>query len=1177
MVQFVHLHNHSEYSLLDGAARIKNLVAKSVELGMPAVAVTDHGNMFGVLKLYEECKKVTKEREAQGLPGIHPVIGCEFYVAPRSRFLKEGKEDKSAYHLILLAENQQGYRNLCKLNAIAYLEGYYYKPRIDHEVLKQYSEGLICLSACLAGEVIQALIEGDTKAAYDVASEYLEIFGRDNYFIELQDHGLEEQRLTNPMLIKLAHDLNIGLVCTNDCHYVNREDAEIQDMLLCVQTGRLRNDPTRMRFPNDEFYLKSPEEMQRLFGETPEALSNTVDIAMRCHVNLDKHDQVDLPVVTVPEGYDLESYLRYLCEEGLKKRYPNVTPELRERFEYELGIINHMRFPGYFLVVWDLINFCHENGIRVGPGRGSAAGSVIAYCLGITNIDPIRYNLIFERFLNPERVSMPDIDTDFCVVRRGEVIDYLVEKYGAENVGQIVTFGTMKSKLVVRDVGRALDMPIPEVNAIAKLIPNDLKMTLPKALQESQELKQMYDSDERVKELLDLSMKLEGMPRHTGTHAAGVVISPAPVTDYMPCFKVGENILTTQFEKEQVEEQGLVKMDILGLRTLTVIGDALDNIKKSQGIDIDIDHIPLDDKDTYDMLCNGDTGGVFQLEGDGMRTYLKALHPERIEDLIAMVALYRPGPLEGGMVTDFIKRKHGETKVEYPHPMLKPVLEETYGVMVYQEQIMQVASTMAGFTLGQADELRRAMGKKKAEVLAAKRKDFLEGSRKNGVDEKTANEVFDLMQFFSGYGFNKSHSAAYGVVTYQTAWLRCHYGAEYMAAMLTSFMENADKVTTYIEECRKTGLEILPPDINLSYTNFSVSDGKIRFGLAAIKGVGREVIDQVIAEREKNGKFTSLTDLCSRININKRILEGFIRSGALDSLGGKRSQYLAVYEQALEMGRRYAEQQASSQLSLFDFGVKQEKLMEIELPQIAELDQMELLHMEKESIGFYVSGHPLDQYTEKLKPIVNHRISEIPNLADRTFMRVAGLVTQNQNRLTKKGDSMSIFSLEDKTSAVRCVVFPKAFADCRSAISEGTPVLVNGRLQVEDEGRYSIIVDSVYALENMDFLDVPKGQEAPKPKAEKGGNSQYPRRRKESAADNKPHAIVYVRVPDSSHLADIRRLATDRAGMLEVVPYYTDIQRYQRGLGIQVDSEAVDMYKMQFGENNVVVRVAKQQ
>ncbi len=839
--------------------------------------------------------------------------------------------------------------------------------------------------------------------------------------------------------------------------------------------------------------------------------------------------------------------------------------------EYELDIIISMRFPGYFLIVWDLINFCHQNGIRVGPGRGSAAGSLVAYCLGITNIDPIRYNLIFERFLNPERVSMPDIDTDFCVVRRGEVIDYLVEKYGEDKVGQIVTFGTMKSKLVVKDVGRALDIPIPEVNKLTKLIPDDLKMTLAKALKESAELKELYDNDERVRELWDISTKLEGMPRHTGTHAAGVVIAPAPVVDYMPCFKMGVNILTTQFEKEQVEEQGLVKMDILGLRNLTVIGDALKNIKQSRGLDIDIDNIPLDDQAVYEMLSAGDTDGVFQLESDGMRTYLRALKPERIEDIIAMVALYRPGPLEGGMVNDFIKRKHGETKVEYPHPMLEPVLAETYGVMVYQEQIMQVASTMAGFTLGQADELRRAMGKKKPEVLAAKRKDFLAGALQKGVSEKTANEVFDLMEFFSGYGFNKSHSAAYGIVTYQTAWLRCHYAAEYMAAILTSFMQSADKVTTYIEACRNAGLEILPPDINLSYTDFSVHDGKVRFGLAAIKNVGREIINQIIEERNANGEFTSLTDLCSRIALNKRILESLIRSGALDSLGGKRSQYLAVYEQALELGRRFAEQQASQQLSLFDFGLEQTQAVEVELPAIPELETMDLLRMEKESIGFYVSGHPLDAYTEKLRPIINHKLSEIPGLKDRSFLRIAGLVTQNQNRLTKKGDSMAIFTLEDKLTSVRCVCFPKAYVDARQYLVDGTPVLVNGRLQVEDEGRFSVIVEAVYGLEGMDFLEVPKGQELTNRPQEEDGR--YPRRRQAQQPAVKPHAIVYVRVPDESSLSDIRRLAKDKGGLLEVVPYYNDIRRYQRGLGLQVDNEVVDLYKVHFGEANVVVKV----
>lgn len=1170
MSNFVHLHNHSEYSLLDGAARIKKMVAKAAKLNMPAVAVTDHGNMFGVLKLYEECKKVSAARKEEGLPPVKAIIGCEFYVAPRTRFLREGKEDKSAYHLVLLAENQTGYKNLCKLNEVAYLEGFYYKPRIDHDILKECSEGVICLSACLAGEIPQAFLDGEVEEAYKIANEYIEIFGKDNFFIEIQDHGIQEQLESNPMLIKLAKDLGLGLVCTNDCHYIDREDATWHDVLLCVQTGRLYSDPVRMRFPSDNFYMKTKEEMEEMFGAYPEAFENTVKIAERCNVQLEKHPLVDVPQFDNPEGYNSETYFRYLVEEGFKKRYPVSTPELLERMEYEIGIINEMRFPDYFLVTWDLMNFCHENGIRVGPGRGSAAGSIVAYCLGITNIDPMKYDLIFERFLNPERVSMPDIDTDFCVVRRGEVIDYMVEKYGAEKVGQIVTFGTMKAKMVLKDVGRVLDIPLPEVNRIAKLVPADLKMTLEKALKESAELAAIYEADPMIKNLIDISMKLEGMPRHTGTHAAGVVISPTSVADYMPCLKMGENILTTQFEKEQVEEQGLLKMDILGLRTLTVIGDALDNIKKSSGIDIDIDEIPLDDKKTYEMLSRGETGGVFQFESEGMRSYLRMLQPERIEDLIAMVALYRPGPLEGGMVTSFIDRKHGKEKIEYPHQMLEPVLEETYGVMVYQEQIMQVASTMAGFSLGEADELRRAMGKKKAEVLAAKRAVFVEGSVKNDVDPKIADEVFSLMEFFSGYGFNKSHSAAYGIVSYQTAWLRCNYGPEFMAAMLTSFMETAEKVTVYIEECRKTGIEILPPDINQSYTNFSVTDGKIRFGLAAIKNVGREIVNHIIEEREENGDFTSLGDLCSRLIMNKRVLEGLIKGGALDSFGAKRSQLLAVYENALELGKKLAQEKASSQMSLFDFGVSEEQTLEIQMPMIPELEQMELLNMEKESIGFFVSGHPLDHYADSLKTIVNCKIGQLPRMKDGTRVKLAGLVTQNQIRLTKKGDSMAIFVLEDKMSSVRCVLFPKGFAISRPALIDANPVLVNGRLQVEDDDRISIIVDSVYGLEGMNFLEVPKGQEAP-PEEEESGDGKFRRRKK--AVDAVPKGIVYIRVPDQSKLDDIRRIASAHRGEIDVVPYYMDMERYQRGLNIAVDISAIEELKIRFGNENVVLKV----
>ena len=1162
---FVHLHCHTEYSLLDGAARVQDVVDRAVELGMPAVAATDHGVMYGVLKLYDACKAA----------GINPVIGCEVYVAPRTRFDKEHGIDHKAHHLILLAETQEGYVNLCKICTIGFLEGYYYKPRIDHEVLRQYSKGIICMSACIAGEIPQALLRGDMERAYEIARDYIDIFGKDNYFIEIQDHGLEEQKHTNPLLIKMAKDLGVGLVATNDSHYVRKEDADVHDVLLCIQTGKTRDDESRMRFACDEFYMKSREEMELLFGEYPEALNNTAKIAARCHVNLDKHPKVDVPEFEVPEGFNEESYLRHLCQTGLEEKYDEVTPELQERLDYELGIINHMQFPGYFLITWDMINFCRQNGIRVGPGRGSAAGSLVAYTLGITNIDPLRYNLFFERFLNPERVSMPDIDSDFCVVRRGEVIDYLVEKYGADNVSQIVTFGTMKAKMVVRDVGRVLGMSVADVNKIAKMIPADLKMTVQKAIDENKELKELYDNDPLIKELLDYSKALEGMPRHTGTHAAGVVIAPAPITDYVPGVKLGENILTTQFEKEQVEEQGLLKMDILGLRTLTVIGDALTAIKKNYGLDIDIDKIPMDDEDVYKMLSRGETSGVFQLESSGMTAYLKALHPERIEDLIAMVALYRPGPLGSGMVEDFIDRKHGVKKVEYPHPLLEPVLEETYGVMVYQEQVMQVASTLAGFTLGQADQLRRIMGKKKAYLLPPERERFINGCKEvNNIDAETAGGIFDLMEYFSGYGFNKSHSAAYGIVTYETAWLRCHYPAEYMAAIMTSFMTIAEKVTEYLEEARKMGLEILPPDINESNADFTVVNGKIRFGLAAIKGIGVDIITQIIEEREENGPFQSMDDLNRRYPLNKRVLEGMIKGGALDCFGAKRSQLLQVYEQSLELGRQYAQEAASDQMSLFDFGMDEQRKVDVELPNIAEFPLLELLAYEKDAIGFFISGHPLDEFTDVVKTVSSHSVRQLAETKNNTKLRVAGLIAQNKPRLTKKGESMSIFQLEDKMGAVRCLAFPRAFAECRDMLVDGAVVLVEGRLKIDDDESIAIIVDTVHDLANAELLTAPKEQELPPEKDEPVSGNGFRRRKKKEP--EKSVGKLYVRVANSDVLPELRKTAQEFPGSLDLVPYYNDTKRYHQRLGIKVGMEAVDSLKYAYGNSNVVVKLVKE-
>lgn len=1163
---FVHLHCHTEYSLLDGAARVKDVVARAVELGMPAVAATDHGVMYGVLKLYDACKAA----------GINPVIGCEVYVAPRTRFDKESGVDNKAHHLILLAETQEGYRNLCKICTIGFLEGYYYKPRIDHEVLRQFSKGIICMSACIAGEIPQALLKGDIEKAYDIARDYIDIFGKDNYFIEIQDHGLEEQKKTNPLLIKMAKDLGLGLVATNDSHYVRKEDADVHDVLLCIQTGKTRDDESRMRFACDEFYMKSREEMELVFGEYPEALNNTAKIAARCHVNLDKHPKVDVPDFEVPEGYNAETYLQYLCQKGLEEKYDEITPELQERLDYELGIINHMQFPGYFLITWDMINFCRQNGIRVGPGRGSAAGSLVAYTLGITNIDPLRYNLFFERFLNPERVSMPDIDSDFCVVRRGEVIDYLVEKYGADNVSQIITFGTMKAKMVVRDVGRVLGMSVADVNKIAKMLPADLKMTVQKAIDENNELRDLYENDPLIKELLDYSKALEGMPRHTGTHAAGVVIAPAPITDYVPGVKLGENILTTQFEKEQVEEQGLLKMDILGLRTLTVIGDALKSIKKNYGIDIDIDNIPKDDEAVYKMLSAGETGGVFQLESSGMTAYLKALRPERIEDLIAMVALYRPGPLGSGMVEDFIDRKHGVKKVEYPHPLLEPVLAETYGVMVYQEQVMQVASVLAGFTLGQADQLRRIMGKKKAYLLPPERERFIKGCKEcNNIDAETAGGIFDLMEYFSGYGFNKSHSAAYGIVTYETAWLRCHYPAEYMAAIMTSFMATAEKVTEYLEESRKMGIEILPPDINESDADFTVVGGKIRFGMAAIKGVGRDIITQIIEEREKNGPFKSIDDLSRRYPLNKRVLEGMIKGGALDCFGAKRSQLLQVYEQSLELGKKYALEAASDQLSLFDFGMTEQKTVDVEMPNIPEFPLMELLALEKESIGFFISGHPLDEFVDVIGKVSSHNVQQLLTAKNGIKTRVAGLIAQNKPRLTKKGESMSIFNLEDKLASIRCLAFPRAFAECREMIADGKVVLVEGRLKVDDDESVALIVDTIHDLENAELLTAPKGQDLP-PQADEPEQGKGFYRRQKKKEPEKSVGKLYVRVANSEVLPQLRETAAEYPGNLDLIPFYMDTKRYHQRLGIKIGMEAIDALKYAYGDPNVVLKLVKE-
>ena len=891
MVDFVHLHVHSEYSLLDGAGRIGDLVHRAQEAGMPAVALTDHGNMYGAVEFYKQAKKC----------GIKPVIGCEVYIAPRSRFDKAAVEGESYYHLVLLAETQAGYCQLVELVSRAYTEGFYYKPRIDKELLLAHHEGLIGLSACIAGEVPSLILKGDMAGAEAVAREYSEIFGPDNFFIEIQDHGIPEQQESNPKLIELARKLGIGLVATNDIHYIDRADADAHDVLLCIQTGKCVEDVGRMKFPSPEFYLKTGDEMSELFSAYPDALANTCRIAERCQVDFE-FGNLHLPDFPVPEGTTADDYLRELCEAALPVRYPEAGPVERERLDYELSVIQSMGFSSYFLIVWDFVRFARESRIPVGPGRGSAAGSIVAYLLVITNIDPLKYGLLFERFLNPERVTMPDIDIDFCYVRRGKIIEYVAARYGADHVAQIITFGTMAARAAIRDVGRALNVSFGEVDRIAKLVPTVLNITLKEALAMSQEMKGLYEKDPTARKILDLAMTLEGLPRHASTHAAGLVIAKDSLNCQVPVQSSADGFITTQFDKDCIEEIGFLKMDLLGLRTLTVIGDAVDMIRQHRGLDIDMEKIPLDDAAACEMLTRGETVGVFQMESGGMTNLVRELRPRHFEDLIPLVALYRPGPLNSGMVEDFVRGRHGTKKAVYQHPMLEPILRDTFGVILYQEQVMQIASTMGGFTLGQADLLRRAMGKKKHEVLAAQRERFLAGASERGVTPTVANEVFSLMEKFADYGFNKSHSAAYALVAYQTAYLKAHYPEEFMAAMLTSVMSDSDRVGYFIEECRKHGIRILPPDINRSGLSFSVEANAIRFGLAGVKNVGEGAIDSILKGRAE-GDFKSLVDFCERIDmrlVNKRVIESLIKCGAFDSTGWRRSQLLAVSEQAVD-------------------------------------------------------------------------------------------------------------------------------------------------------------------------------------------------------------------------------------------------------------------------------------
>lgn len=1042
--QFVHLHVHTEYSLLDGASRIEDLVLHAKELGMPAIAITDHGSMYGVIDFYQAAVK----------HGIKPIIGCEVYVAPRSRSEKNTAEGGAYYHLVLLAENNEGYKNLIRLVSLGYSEGFYYKPRIDMDILREYNEGLICLSACIAGELPCRILRGDVTGAYALTEEFVSIFGRDRFYLEVQNHGLEEERLVNEELCRIAEKYQLKLVATNDLHYVRRTDAECHDVLLCIQMGKTVDEPGRMKFPNDSFYLKNVEEMLALFPDHPDAIQNSLEIADRCNVTFD-FGELFLPVFELPDGFTRDAdYLKHLCEKSIGWRYgEEPSAEVHARLAYELDVIEKMGFSSYFLIVWDFIKYAREHDIAVGPGRGSAAGSIVAYLLGISNIDPLKYHLLFERFLNPERVTMPDIDVDFCYVKRGKVIDYVAKRYGADHVAQIITFGTMAAKAAIRDVGRALNMSYSEVDRIAKMVPAELGITLDKALHGNSQLREVYEQEAPVKKLIDLARAVEGLPRHASTHAAGIVIARQQLTDYVPIQVSTDGFYTTQYDKNKVEEIGLLKMDFLGLRTLTVIGDAIELIAKSRGITVDIDAIPLDDKAACEMLAQGETSGVFQVESSGMTNLVRELKPECFEDLIPLVALYRPGPLGSGMVTDFINGRHGKTEIHYLHPVLEPILKDTFGVILYQEQVMQIASVMGGFSLGQADLLRRAMGKKKHSILEAQKGAFLEGAAERGFDAKLAKDVFDLMSHFADYGFNKSHSAAYAMLVYQTAYLKAHYLPEFMAALLSSIMGDNEKVGAYIEHCKRIGLAILPPDINVSKATFSVDDGKIRFGLAAVKNVGEGAVQTVIKEREVGGPFVDLIDFCSRIDmrvVSKRGLESLIKCGAFDSLGANRAQLLAVTERCVEMAAIRRRDRISGQIGLFGDEELQETY-DVTLPDIEEMPIEELLALEKEMTGFYITGHPLDRYRERMTNYTQINELDKEEIGDGKRVTIAGLIASAKRLVTKRGELMCFLEVEDFTGRIEVVVFPKVLERASSFLVPDIPIVLSGRIDKGSE------------------------------------------------------------------------------------------------------------------------------
>ena len=1072
---FTHLHVHTEYSLLDGSSKIKELAARAKELGMDSLAITDHGVMYGVIDFYKACREI----------GIKPIIGCEVYVAPGSRFDREKVDGEDRYyHLVLLAENNQGYQNLMKIVSKGFVEGFYYKPRVDYEILERYHEGIIALSACLAGEIPRYLSRGMYEEAKKSALRYESIFGKGNFFLELQDHGIPAQKSVNQGLLRLHQDLGIQMVATNDSHYTFQEDWKAHDILLCIQTGKKVTDENRMRYEAGKFYLKSEQEMAELFPYAPEALGNTHKIADRCNVEIE-FGVTKLPKYQVPEGYDSWSYLNHLCEEGFRSHYPDDDGTLHDRLRYELDTIHTMGYVDYFLIVWDFIHFARSQGISVGPGRGSAAGSIVSYSLGITNIDPIRYNLLFERFLNPERVSMPDIDIDFSYERRQEVIDYVVRKYGKDQVVQIVTFGTLAAKGVVRDVGRVLDMPYARCDAIAKMIPGDLGMTLEKALKASPDLRAAYENDQEVKYLIDMAMRLEGLPRHTSMHAAGVVISRTNVDEYVPLSRAADGTITTQFTMTTLEELGLLKMDFLGLRTLTVIQNACRQVEKNRGIHIDIDKIDYDDRQVLESIGTGRTEGVFQIESSGMRSFMKELKPGSLEDIIAGISLYRPGPMD--FIPKYLRGKNDPGSITYDCPQLEPILRPTYGCIVYQEQVMQIVRELAGYTLGRSDLVRRAMAKKKASVMEKERRNFVYGNPEegvkgciaNGIDEKTANRIYDEMIDFAKYAFNKSHAAAYAVVSYQTAYLKYYYPAEFMAALMTSVMDNVTKLSEYILTCRQMGIAILPPDINEGESGFSVSGKNIRYGLSAIKSIGRSVVELIVEERTQNGKFRSLEDFVERMSnkeVNKRTLENFIRSGALDCLPGNRRQKLMTAPEILDAKNREKKTSMAGQMSLFDFAGEEDKEeFQITFPNVEEFTKEDLLAGEKETLGIYISGHPLEAYEESLKKnttasaidFVVDEETNLANLADGEHVTIGGMITDKTVKTTRQNKVMAFLTVEDLTGSVEVLVFPQNYENQRELFVEDAKLFIRGRVSLGEEPVGKLILEKAVLFDQV--------------------------------------------------------------------------------------------------------------